>query len=36
MKARINAIAWGVFHAVPYAYCFALGMLFQQLIGGAK
>lgn len=36
MKARVNALAWGIVRAVPYAYCFALGMMFAQLIGGAK
>jgi len=36
MKRRLDALAWGALRAVPYGYCFALGMMFQQLIGGAK
>jgi hypothetical protein len=36
VKARIDALVWGALRAVPYAYCFALGMMFEQLIGGAK
>lgn len=36
MKARMDALAWGIVRAVPYAYAFTLGMMFAQLIGGAK
>jgi hypothetical protein len=36
MKARIDAIAWGIARAVPYAYAFVLGMIVQQVIGGGK
>jgi hypothetical protein len=36
MKARIDALAWGIVRALPYAYAFALGVMFEQIIGCAK
>ncbi len=36
MKGRIDALAWGIVRALPYAYAFTLGMMLQQFIGGAK
>jgi len=34
MAARLMSLAALVAVAVPYAYCFALGMLAQQFFGG--
>lgn len=34
--SRIDALAWGIVRALPYAYCFALGLMFAQLIEVAK
>lgn len=36
MSARIDALAWGIVRAVPYAYAFTLGMMLQQVFGVAK
>lgn len=36
MKACIDALAFGVVSVIPYAYAVLLGMMLQQLIGGAK
>ena len=36
MAARIDALAWSIARALPYAYAVLLGMLLQQLIEGAK
>lgn len=36
MKARIDALAFGVVCVIPYACAVLLGMLLQQHIGGAK
>lgn len=35
MKGRIDALAWGIVRALPYAYAITLGMLFQAIRGGA-
>jgi hypothetical protein len=36
MKARLDALALRLMAAVPYVYAVLLGMLLQQLFGGAK
>lgn len=36
MKARINAFMGFLLSVIPFVYCFALGMVFQQLIREAK
>lgn len=36
MKTRINAFMDFLLCVIPFVYCFALGMVFQQLIGEAK
>ena len=36
MKTRIDALAFGVVCVIPYAYAVLLGMLLQQVFGGAK
>ena len=33
---RFKPLAVAILQMLPYAYCFGLGMLLQQLIGGAK
>lgn len=35
MKAALLALAMAVAQVLPYAYCFALGMVV-QFVGGAK
>lgn len=36
MKARIDALALQLVYLMPYGYAVLLGMLLQQLFGGAK
>lgn len=36
MKPRIDALALRLIILLPYGYAVALGMMLQQLIGGAK
>lgn len=36
VKARIDALALRVIVLLPYGYAVALGMMLQQIFGGAK
>ena len=36
MRARLDALAMGILAAMPYAYCFYLGLLTGHIFGGAK